>query len=117
MGRKIIAALLVLMMVISVTACGSTPDKEVKQVRVPLPVENREPTVTLNETPDSTCFSAVGYDSAEKILFVQFRKSGVIYSYDDVPSLVYSDLVNAESMGSYYNDCIKGHYTAHRLTD
>ena len=50
-------------------------------------------------------------------MFVQFRKSGTIYSYDDVPALVYSDLMNAASMGGYYNEYIKGYYTAHRLTE
>ena len=59
----------------------------------------------------------IGYDSAERVLFVQFRKSGTIYSYDDVPALVYSDLMNAASMGGYYNEYIKGYYTAHRLTE
>lgn len=117
MGRKIITAILAFALTFLISACGNTPTKEVEQTRTPLPVEDREPTVALNETPDSSCFSAVGYDSTEKVLFVQFRESGTIYSYDDVPSLVYSDLMHSESMGGYYNGYIKGHYTAHRLTD
>lgn len=117
MGRKIITAILAFALAFFISACGSAPIKEAEQTRTPLPVEDREPTVTLNETPDSSCFSAVGYDSTEKVLFVQFRESGAIYSYDDVPSLVYSDLMHSESMGGYYNGYIKGHYTAHRLTD
>ncbi len=115
--KRLIAALLALVLAFSITACGDAPAKEAEPTRTPLPVEEREPTVTLEETPDSSCFSAVGYDSTEKVLYVQFRDSGAIYSYDDVPALVYSDLMNAESMGSYYNGYIKGHYTAHRLTD
>lgn len=117
MAKKIIAAMLAFSLVLAITACGDAPAEEAKQASSPLPVEDREPTVTLQETPDSTCFSAVGYDSAGQVLFVQFRESGSIYSYDDVPALVYSDLMNAESMGGYYNGFIKGHYTAHRLTD
>lgn len=115
--KRLIMTLLALVLAFSITACGSAPVEEAKQTSSPLPVEDREPTVTLHETPDSTCFSAVGYDSAGRVLFVQFRESGAIYSYDDVPALVYSDLMNAESMGGYYNGYIKGHYTAHRLTD
>ncbi len=115
--KRLIAALLALVLAFSITACGDAPAKEAEPTRTPLPVEEREPTVTLEETPDSSCFSAVGYDSAGLVLFVQFRESGAIYSYDDVPALVYSDLMNAESMGGYYNGYIKGHYTAHKLTD
>lgn len=115
--KRLITTLLALVLAFSITACGSSQVEEAKPAGSPLPVEDRDPTVTLHETPDSTCFSAVGYDSAGQVLFVQFRESGAIYSYDDVPALVYSDLMNAESMGGYYNGYIKGHYTAHRLTD
>lgn len=117
MGRKIIAAILAFSLALAITACGSAPVEEANPTSSPLPIEDREPTVALHETPDSTCFSAVGYDSAERVLFVQFRKSGTIYSYDDVPALVYGDLMNAASMGGYYNEYIKGYYTAHRLTE
>lgn len=117
MGRKALTALLALVLAFSITACGDTPAKETETARSPLPVEDREPEVTLEDTPDSSCFSAVGYDSAENVLYVQFRDSGAIYSYDDVPSAVYSDMMHAESMGGYYNEYIKGHYTAHRMTD
>ena len=117
MGRKALTALLALVLAFSVAACGDAPAKEAEAARSPLPGEDREPEVTLEETPDSSCFSAVGYDSAEKVLYAQFRDSGAIYSYDDVPSAVYGDLMHAESMGGYYNGYIKGHYTSHRLTD
>lgn len=115
--KRLITTLLALVLAFSITACGDAPAKEAETTRTPLPAEDREPTVTLEETPDSSCFSAVGYDSTEKVLYVQFRDSGVIYSYDDVPSLVYSDLMHSESMGGYYNGYIKGYYTSHRLTD
>lgn len=115
--KRLITTLLALVLMFSITACGDAPAKEAEPTRSPLPVEDREPTVTLEETPDSDCFSAVGYDDAEKVLYVQFRKSGVVYSYDDVPSLVYDDLMHTESMGGYYNGYIKGHYTAHRMTE
>lgn len=115
--KRLMTVLLALVLAFSITACGDAPAKEAEPTWTPLPVEDREPTVTLEETPDSSCFSAVGYDSTEKVLYVQFRDSGAIYSYDDVPSLVYSDLMHSESMGVYYNGYIKGYYTFHRLTD
>lgn len=80
----------------------------------PLPVENREPTVDMVSTPDSSCFSSVGYDNGT--LYVTFRDSGSVYSYEDVPSYVYDELWSASSMGSYYNSSIKGYYDCHRLS-
>ena len=80
----------------------------------PLPVENREPTVSMVSTPNSSCFSSVGYDNGT--LYVTFRDSGAVYSYENVPSYVYDDLWSASSMGGYYNSSIKGYYECHRLS-
>ena len=79
-----------------------------------LPVENREPTVDMVSTPNSSCFSSVGYDDGT--LYVTFRDSGSVYSYEDVPRYVYNELWDASSMGSYYNSDIKGYYECHRLS-
>ena len=80
----------------------------------PLPVEDREPTASMVSTPNSSCFSSVGYDNGT--LYVTFRDSGAVYSYEDVPSYVYDDLWSASSMGGYYNSSIKGYYECHRLS-
>ena len=66
--------------------------------KTPLPVEGKEPTVYMQDTPNSTCFSAVGYDSTSKMLYVEFRDSGSVYSYESVPQSVYDDLMSAQSM-------------------
>jgi hypothetical protein len=79
-----------------------------------LPVENREPTVDMVSTPNPSCFSSVGYDYGT--LYVTFRDSGSVYSYENVPSYVYDELWGASSMGSYYNSYIKGYYECHRLS-
>ena len=84
--------------------------------KTPLPVEGKEPTVYMQDTPNSTCFSAVGYDSTSKMLYVEFRDSGSVYSYESVPQSVYDDLMSAQSMGGFYNSDIKGAYTCHRLS-
>ena len=47
---------------------------------------------------------------------MQFRDSGSVYAYDDVPQSIYEELNEADSMGGYYNEYIKGTYTAHRLS-
>lgn len=77
-------------------------------------IEDRDPP-RLEDTPNSTCFSAVGYIDKENLLYVQFRNSGSIYAYEDVSAETYQELLDAPSMGGYYNEYIKGVYVCHRL--
>lgn len=71
--------------------------------------------VSMRSTPDSTCFSSVGYSAIWERLVVVFRDSGSGYQYFDVPQWVWYTLLNADSMGRYYNTDIKGRYTCERL--
>ena len=88
-------------------------EKDYSNEKASLPVENKKPTASMISTPDSSCFSSVGYDDG--ILYVTFRDSGSVYSYVGVPSYVYDELWSASSMGGYYNSSIKGYYECHRL--
>ena len=58
----------------------------------------------------SNIFS-VGYDSITKTLQVEF-KNGIIYEYYEVPEIIYSAFMNAESKGKFGNKNIfyKYHY-------
>ncbi len=129
--KHVIGSAAALLLVFSLTACeSSSPDTYKAQAAEPapveettqssekttLPVEGKEPTVYMQDTPNSTCFSAVGYDSTSKMLYVEFRDSGSVYSYESVPQSVYDDLMSAQSMGGFYNSDIKGAYTCHRLS-
>ena len=69
--------------------------------------------VRMIPTPDSTCFSYVGYKSGR--LVVTFRDSGASYAYLDVPEGVWEELRDAYSMGGYYNSAIKGYYDCEKL--
>lgn len=71
--------------------------------------------VSMESTPNSDCFSAIGYKTFQKILVVTFRDSGASYIYKDVPYSVWSDLKGADSMGGYYNKYIKGKYECEKL--
>lgn len=71
--------------------------------------------ITQIETPGSTCFSSIGYDSGTGTLVVTFRDSGASYAYDEVPKSVWNKLKNADSMGGYYNKNIKGQYDCTKL--
>ncbi len=58
---------------------------------------------------DSSNIDSVGYDSDERTLRVQFH-SGRVYDYLNVDQDVYRDLINATSVGSYFNSNIRTFY-------
>ena len=51
---------------------------------------------------DSSSLASVGYDANYSVLKVQFKNSGEYYIYYDVPQSTYTELLNAESIGSYF---------------
>jgi hypothetical protein len=58
---------------------------------------------------NSSCILAVGYDESTGDLDVRFP-SGRIYTHHGVPLEVYRGLINASSVGRYYNANIRGRY-------
>ena len=60
------------------------------------------------EFVSSSSIRAVGYDG--HTLSVQFHTSGTVYDHHGVPYQVYAELMNASSMGAYYNRYIRGKY-------
>jgi len=54
----------------------------------------------------SSNLKSVGYDPDEKILEVEFN-SGAIYQYEGVPQSTYQDLLDADSVGAYFNQNVK----------
>ena len=55
----------------------------------------------------STDLSSIGYEGTT--LHIRFH-SGGLYAYYNVPSGVYSGLMNASSKGRYFHANIKGRY-------
>jgi len=71
--------------------------------------------VQMQSTPDSSCFSEVGYDEEWNRLIVKFRDSGVVYMYYDFPVSKWKQFIAADSLGSWFNEYIKGYYDYERL--
>ncbi|MBO7669839.1 MAG: KTSC domain-containing protein [Oscillospiraceae bacterium] len=71
--------------------------------------------VSMEDTPESSCFSEIGYDKKHEVLVVTFRDSGASYAYYGLPSSVWNELCNAKSKGGYYNSEIKGYYDCEKL--
>jgi hypothetical protein len=63
---------------------------------------------------DSSMLATVGYDAKTKTLEVEFNHGGV-YQYFDVSKKVYEELINAESVGSYFYHNIRDDYDYNRL--
>lgn len=68
---------------------------------------------------DSSNLASVGYDTISEILEVEFRKSGDVYRYFNVPSIEYERLVGAHSLGStigkYFAANIKNAFAYEKL--
>jgi len=64
----------------------------------------------MQTTPDSSAFKEIGYEKTDHILVVTFRDSGDSYYYYDVPRDMWVEFKNADSLGSYFNEYIKGNY-------
>jgi len=56
---------------------------------------------------DSTVIAQIGYDSTTRELGVEFRESGKVFLYFDVPSEEHEAFMAAESKGNYLNKVFK----------
>ena len=56
---------------------------------------------------DSVSIASVGYDSKKRELQIEFRQSGEIYVYFEVPPEEHKALLAAESKGNYLNRVFK----------
>ena len=59
---------------------------------------------------DSSAVVSVGYDRKSKTLEIEFP-SGHVYQYFDVPADEHKALLNADSLGQYFNAEIKDCYS------
>lgn len=58
---------------------------------------------------DSSLATSVGYDTNASILEIEFKSTGAVWQYYDVPESVYYELING-SIGRYFHSNIKGQY-------
>lgn len=63
---------------------------------------------------NSSNIAEVNYNESNRSLTVRFHTGGV-YLYESVPQKIYEDLINAESVGSYFYKNVRNHYRARRL--
>jgi hypothetical protein len=56
---------------------------------------------------DSRSIATIGYDSEARVLQLEFRQTGKVYQYFDVPPEEYEGFLRAESKGTYLNQEFK----------
>jgi hypothetical protein len=59
---------------------------------------------------DSSIISSIEYWPKVKELLVEFKNTGKIYAYQNVPTVVFNEFMGANSKGLYFNQCIKLKY-------
>ena len=61
------------------------------------------------QSVESSNLKSVGYDEFLLVLETEFN-SGAVYRYYGVPLEVHDELINAESVGKYFNANVKSRY-------
>ncbi len=71
--------------------------------------------ISLERQSVQSCnLKTVGYDNNLKNLEIEFH-SGMVYQYQNVPSHIYTNLLSAQSTGTFFTDKIKNRYRSKRL--
>jgi hypothetical protein len=101
--------------------------EELEIVEIPAPIQAYEGLQQLNElaaqTPALPCepepiamlpvsssmANAVGYDPEEELLLLEFC-NGAVYQYSGVDSDTWEELCSADSVGTFFNENIRGRY-------
>ncbi len=63
---------------------------------------------------ESTTLLTIAYDVDRQILQLEFRDRSV-YNYFNIPADVHQCLVDAPSIGGYFNNCIRGRFEYARV--
>ena len=71
-------------------------------------------TSLIMQTVDSEAVWQIGYEAAERVLYIRFS-SGDLYGYEDVPPELYADFIDAPSQGRFFMAEIDGNYRFEKL--
>ena len=110
---KRVISIVIVILVLILSGCGSATKVETTSQGTIINQTISTDDYPMQNTPDSSCFSAIGYKGGN--LVVTFRDSGASYIYFDVPRSIWNNLKSADSMGSYYNSNIKGQFNCEKL--
>jgi len=63
----------------------------------------------------SSMIASIGYDESSGTMEVEFRSSGQVWQYYDVPESTYNDVCAAGSLGRAFNAVIKNQFREARV--
>lgn len=66
------------------------------------------------EPVSSSSLVSVGYDPTSEKLEVEF-KSGLVYEYYNVPQFVYDQLMQAPSIGAFFNAQVRNSFASGKV--
>jgi hypothetical protein len=66
------------------------------------------------ELVSSTSLVSVGYNPPSETLEVEFH-SGLVYEYYNVPQFLYDQLMQAPSIGSFFNAAIRNSFASSKV--
>jgi KTSC domain len=75
----------------------------------PSPTPNHIASHIPRQEVQSTAIAKIGYSKRRHILEIEFV-NGAVYRYLDVPTIIYRDLMSAESKARFYDSNIRRHY-------
>lgn len=58
----------------------------------------------------SSVIASVGYKPDAMMLEIEFKSTGFVYRYFDVPEIEFHRLMRADSLGRYFNENIRDDY-------
>ena len=64
----------------------------------------------------SSILEAVAYDPAGRRLLLRFR-TGAIFEYENVPPVVYEEMLAAPSKGGYFSEYVRPDYPYRRVRE
>jgi hypothetical protein len=64
---------------------------------------------------DSSMIATIGYEPSSGTLEIEFRSSGQVWQYYDVPEATYNDLRAGVSLGKTFNSMIKRQFREARV--
>ena len=88
--------------------------QEENSIKDPIFKEFLFPEVEEHLKVDSTAISNLAYDKSSSTLFVEFHSKS-IYMYNDVNPYIFNDLINAPSIGLFFQKEIRGDFKYKRL--
>lgn len=73
--------------------------------------------ISWQPTPESDCFSEVAFDENTETLYVRFRSSGSAYMYLKFSRNDWETFISQDSLGTWYNESIKGQYACRKIEE